>query len=72
MARQEDREVVALGNFDDDVFVDALVVEVFSELLSKQPGVCPDDAVLAGVIAGRTLEDVNPDVLLGSFLCTIP
>jgi hypothetical protein len=72
MSGQEDWKIVALGDFDDHLFIGTLGVEVLSKLLSKQTGMRTDDTVLAGVIARRPLEDVNTDVLLGCFFGTIP
>src|ERR1700744_6623419 len=70
-SRTEDREIVALGDFDDNVFIDAFGGEVFGQLLAEKAGMGADDTVFTGVVARGTLEDVHTDVLFGCFLRTI-
>jgi hypothetical protein len=65
---QEDRQVVAFGDLDDQGFGGPLRVEVGGELEAEEPGLTADDAVLAGVETGGSLEDLDAYLLLGSVL----
>jgi hypothetical protein len=65
-------QVVSLRYVDDDLFVRAFIRKVGCELLAQEAGVRSYDAVFTGVIAGVPMEDMDPDLLLGSVSGDLP
>ena len=65
MGRKEDGQVVPFGDLDDERFGGSLGVEVGRELEAQESSLAANDAVFAGVEAGRALEDLNAYLLLG-------
>src|SRR5882757_5528316 len=63
-SRQENGEIVALGNLDNQRFGRSFSIEIRRKLEPQKPGVAPDDAVLAGVETGNALENLDANLLL--------
>jgi hypothetical protein len=60
-------EVVAFGDFDDELFAVSLVSEISGQLQTEEPSLRTHDAVVAGVVSRYATKDVNADLLFGGF-----
>jgi hypothetical protein len=67
----EDWQVMAFGNFYDDLLGRTFTGEIFGELLPQEASMSSDDAVFTRVISGCTTENMDSDLLLGGFFGSV-
>ncbi len=71
-AYMENRKVMAFRDFHDDRFSGAFLRKIGRELLPQDARVGSHDAVFAGVVAGMSTEDADPNLLLGGVFGSFP
>jgi hypothetical protein len=68
----ENWKVVPLGYVNDDLFLRTFIRKIGCELLAQEACMRSYNAVLTGVITWVSMEDMNPNLLLGSFSRDLP
>jgi hypothetical protein len=69
--RAKDRQVMAFGNFYDDLFCSTLTSEVLGQFLTQEASMGSNNAVLTRVISRGPSKNMNPDLLLCGFVRSV-